>query len=103
MPMTVLVEDYWREISSGLSSYGIPIRHFVLHADQTTLGARIENDAVLGPSTLRRAYLEPYADAARTWLHDASEVIDTTHISAEQVVSQIASSLGSTVGQRGAI
>jgi hypothetical protein len=33
MPMTVLVEDYWREISSGFDEYGIPIRHFVLHAD----------------------------------------------------------------------
>jgi hypothetical protein len=34
MPMTVLVEQYWREISAGLSQHGIPVRHFVLHADQ---------------------------------------------------------------------
>lgn len=28
MPMTVLVESYWREISDGLTKHGIPIRHF---------------------------------------------------------------------------
>jgi len=33
MPMTVLVEHYWREISDGLDSYGIPLRHFVLHVE----------------------------------------------------------------------
>src|ERR1700712_457001 len=37
MPMTVLVGSYWREISDGLAAYDIPIRHFVLHADQETL------------------------------------------------------------------
>ncbi len=68
MPMTVLVESYWREISDGLAGHGIPIRHFVLHADQATLHDRIQNDKVLGPSTFRFAYLEPYAEAARTWL-----------------------------------
>ncbi len=42
MPMTVLVEQYWREISSGLAQHAIPVRHFVLHADQDTLRGRIE-------------------------------------------------------------
>ncbi|MEV8133503.1 AAA family ATPase [Pseudarthrobacter oxydans] len=93
MPMTVLVESYWREISDGLTEYGIPIRHFVLHADQETLRNRIQNDQVLGPSTFRFAYLEPYAEAARSWLHDEAEVIDTTHITPEQAARQIANSV----------
>src|SRR5882672_149039 len=42
MPMTVLVEQYWREISTGLAHHAIPVRHFVLHADQDTLRGRIE-------------------------------------------------------------
>ena len=42
MPMTVLVEQYWREISTGLAQHAIPVRHFVLHADQDTLRGRIE-------------------------------------------------------------
>jgi len=33
MPMTVLVEPYWREMSEGFASYGIPVHHFALHAD----------------------------------------------------------------------
>lgn len=93
MPMTVLVESYWREIRAGLAVHGIPIRHFVLHADQATLRDRIQNDKVLGPSTFRFAYLEPYADAARTWLHNEAEVIDTTHITPGQAAQQIADSV----------
>lgn len=51
MPMTVLVEQYWREISSGLAQHAIPVRHFVLHADQDTLRGRIAGDTVLGPNS----------------------------------------------------
>ena len=95
MPMTVLVEQYWRDISTGLASYAIPVRHFVLHADTDTLRARIEGDTVLGPSTFRLAYLEPYAEAARTWLHNEAEVIDTTHLTPEQAAMQIADAANS--------
>ncbi|MFI0192851.1 ATP-binding protein [Streptomyces sp. NPDC017082] len=91
MPMTVLVEQYWREISSGLAQHGIPVRHFVLHADQDTLRARIAGDTVLGPdSPFRLRYLEPYAEAARTWLHAEAEVVDTTHLTPAQAAQQIA-------------
>ena len=95
MPMTVLVEQYWREISTGLAGHAIPVRHLVLHADTDTLRARIEGDTVLGPSTFRFAYLEPYAEAARTWLHDEAEVIDTTHLTPEQAAMQIADAANS--------
>jgi thymidylate kinase len=95
MPMTVLVEDYWREMSAGLAKHGIPIRHFVLHADQETLRKRIKTDknmphTLLRPSRFRLAHLEPYAEAARTWLHAEAEVIDTTHLSTSQVAQHIA-------------
>jgi thymidylate kinase len=90
MPMTVLVEQYWCEISSGLAQHAIPVRHFVLHADHDTLRKRIEGDTVLGPSSFRHQYLESYAEAARTWLHSAAEVVDTTHRTPDQVARQIA-------------
>jgi len=51
IPMTVLVEKYWREISSGLAGYGIPVKHVVLHADTGTLRSRIAGDLVLGPNS----------------------------------------------------
>ena len=92
MPMTVLVEQYWREISSGLSRYGIPVRHFVLHADQETLRRRIEV-ATPVPSPFRLSYLDAYAEAARTWLHREAEVVDTTDLPAAQAAQQIAAAV----------
>lgn len=94
MPMTVLLERYWREISTGLARHGIPVRHFVLHADPDTLRARIEGDALLGSSTFRLGHLGAYAEAAHDWLHDAAEVIDSTHLTPEQVALRIADALG---------
>ncbi|MEU8329546.1 hypothetical protein [Micromonospora sp. NPDC048839] len=34
-------------------------------------------------------YLEPYAEAARTWLHAEAEVVDTTHLTPTQAATQI--------------
>ncbi|GAA3183264.1 MULTISPECIES: AAA family ATPase [Streptomyces] len=94
MPMTVLVEAYWREISAGLARHAIPVRHFVLHADEATLRRRIAGDTVLGPdSPFRLRYLEPYAEAARTWLHTEAEVVDTTHLTPAQSAARIAAAV----------
>src|SRR5690349_126662 len=41
MPITVLVERYWREISTGLARHAVPVCHIVLHADPDTLRGRI--------------------------------------------------------------
>lgn len=95
MPMTVLVEEYWREISSGLARHDIPVRHFVLHADQDTIRRRIEGDTLLGPSPFRLKYLEPYAEAARMWLHAEAEVVDTTHLTPAEAAAQIAEAVKS--------
>ncbi|MFE9406428.1 AAA family ATPase [Streptomyces sp. NPDC006530] len=96
IPMTVLVERYWREISAGLAQHGIPVRHFVLHADQKTLLRRIAGDTVTGPnSPFRLQYVEPYAEAARTWLHREAEVVDTTHLTPEQTAQHIAEAVKS--------
>lgn len=92
IPMTVLVESYWREISAGLAHHSIPVRHFVLHADQDTLRGRIEGEHVI-PSPFRLKYLEPYAEAARTWLHKEAEVINTTHLTQAQTASLIATAI----------
>lgn len=96
MPMTVLVEEYWREISAGLARHAIPVRHFVLHATRDTLRRRIAEDQVLGPdSPFRLQYLEPYAEASRTWLHAEAEVVDTTHLTPAQTAQQIAKAVKS--------
>ena len=89
VPMTVLIEQYWREIHSGLKDYGIPVQHFVLHADQETLRRRIEGDIEMGPSSFRIDHLPVYAEAARTWLHAEAHVINTQDATAEQVAQTI--------------
>ncbi|MFI5843203.1 hypothetical protein ACIA8K_26185 [Catenuloplanes sp. NPDC051500] len=45
------------------------------------------------PSPFRLRYLEPYAEAARTWLHREAEVIDTTHLTPVQAAHRIAGSV----------
>lgn len=90
MPMTVLVEPYWREIRTGLARHDIAVRHVVLHADPDTLRGRIEADTALGPSAFRLRHLEQYAEAARTWLHAEAEVVDTTHRTPAETARQIA-------------
>ncbi len=94
MPMTVLVEQYWREISTGLAEHAIPVRHFVLHAHQAVLRGRIEGEHPI-PSPFRLKYLEPYAEAARTWLHNEAEVVDTTHLTPAQTALRIAAAVKS--------
>jgi hypothetical protein len=89
MPMTVLVERYWCEISAGLARHAIEVRHFVLHADQDTLYGRIAGDSPVS-SPFRLAHLEPYAEAARTWLHGEAEVVDTTHLTPARAAERIA-------------
>lgn len=90
MPMTVLVESYWREISGGLALHGIPVRHFVLHADQDTLRRRIQEDTELGASTFRMSHLDPYAEAFDTWLREEADVVDTTDLSPAEAAQLIA-------------
>ena len=92
MPMAVLVEAYWREISSGLAEHGIGVRHFVLHADEDRLRRRIAGEHPT-PSPFRLRYLESYAEAARTWLHTVAEVVDTTDLTQAQAARQVAEAL----------
>lgn len=90
IPMTVLVEEYWREISAGLAGYGIPVRHVVLHADIGTLRSRIAGDLVLGPnSPFRLKHLEPYAQAAATWLPRVAKLIDTGHLTPAEAARRV--------------
>jgi len=93
MPMTVLVEPYWREISQGLASYDIPVHHFVLHADQDTLRRRIQDDSVMGPSSFRFSYLSPYAEAFQSWLGEEACVIDTGKLTPTQAAAAVANTV----------
>jgi hypothetical protein len=94
MPMTVLVEEYWREIEEGFALHAIPVRHFVLHADKDTLRQRITADTVMGPSSFRFRHLDPYDEAYRGWLGQTARVVDTTDRTPAQVAQEIAEAVG---------
>lgn len=98
VPMTVLIERYWREIRDGLDSHGIAVHHFVLHVEPDALRDRIQNDTVLGPSTFRFHYVEPYVEAFRTWLADDADVVDTTYLSPAEVARSIAALVDGRAG-----
>lgn len=90
MPMTVLVEEYWEEISAGLASYEIPVRHILLHVDRPVLIHRIHSDPDTGPSAFRLRHVDAYEDALGAWLRRDTEAIDTTGITAQTAAEDIA-------------
>lgn len=94
IPQTVLVEEYWDEIIDGLGNAGICIHHFVLHADHSTLTRRIDADDTL-PAAARRWRFDHVAEyeRARAWLARRSHVIDTTHLTPDDVAACITSTL----------
>lgn len=77
-------------MDQGLASHNIPVRHFVLHADQETLRERIQNDSMMGPSSFRFKYLTPYDEAFQAWLCKEAHIIDTTELTPAQAASEIA-------------
>jgi hypothetical protein len=93
IPQTVLVEEYWDEIAAGLGERGIPIAHFVLHAEQPTLVRRIETDPNMLSSTWRLGHLQAYQEAL-PWLRGKAQVIETDRLTPEQVAEKVASLVG---------
>ncbi|MEU6713539.1 ATP-binding protein [Nonomuraea sp. NPDC046802] len=89
IPQTVLIEKYWTEIHTGLRDAGIPVHHFLLHADQDTLIDRIETDTVTGPSTWRMDHVPKYQESL-PWMRREAYEIDTTAISPRRVAEIVA-------------
>jgi hypothetical protein len=87
---TVLVEDYWQEIETGLIGLGHSVFHVVLDADQDTLHARIDADENgVDIRKWRHEHVDPYL-AARPWmLASADLVINTSDADAESAAAEI--------------
>jgi hypothetical protein len=89
VPQSVLVHEYWQEIRVGLDNAGVPLHHFVLHAERDEMLRRIENDSDNPNSPWRLARLDDY-DAARSWHSQEAHVIDTTGLQPRQVAKLVA-------------
>jgi hypothetical protein len=90
VPQSVLVRSYWAELAAGLAEAGVPVRHFVLHADPAELTRRIEHDSQeAGARQWRLDHIADYT-AALPWLREEGRVVDTAGVTPEDVARQIA-------------
>jgi hypothetical protein len=87
---TVLVEDYWQEIETGLIGLGHSVFHVVLDADQDTLHARIDADENgVDIRKWRHEHVDPYLTARHWMLTSADLVINTSDADAESAAAEI--------------
>lgn len=87
---TVLVENYWAELTTGLAKRALPVLHVVLDCDEAELRHRIENDEVESQALeWRLDHLAKFEDA-RPWLAESADlVLDTTDITPESAAEAI--------------
>ncbi|MFK0265256.1 NUDIX domain-containing protein [Streptomyces angustmyceticus] len=104
-PMTLLRQEYRDEIFGALAARRIPVRHVLLHAEETILRARIaerqdpSGDAGATASTRRWSleHLGPYADAL-PWLRGDAHVVDTTRLTPRQTAERVAEAVRTGAG-----
>ncbi|MEV3936221.1 AAA family ATPase [Glycomyces sp. NPDC049804] len=94
IPQSVLQHEYWTELTDGFTKARIPLRAFTLHTDPDTFRHRVENDADEPTAKQWRLDHRPaYETALDAWMRDATEVVDTTHRTPEQVAAHIKAAL----------
>jgi hypothetical protein len=81
---TVLVEQYWTELRTGLAQRGFDVFHVVLDVEPEALRSRIETDLENASTEARTWRLEHVAafETNRDWMVNAADlVLDTTSLS----------------------
>jgi hypothetical protein len=102
IPMTLLHQDYAKEIFTGLTEHDITAHHILLHADEETLRHRI-NEHDMFPDNPQhtqnvrawRLHHLPAYHQALGWLPATAHItIDTTHTTPKQTAHHILDHLG---------
>ncbi|MGG2465116.1 NUDIX domain-containing protein [Streptomyces sp. RGM 3693] len=104
-PMTLLRQEYRDEIFGSLAARRIPVRHVLLHAEETILRERIAHredtpDGLEGNASVRRWCLEhlgPYAQAL-DWLKNDAHVVDTTALTPRQTAERVVEAVRTGAG-----
>lgn len=87
---SVLVEDYWRELVTGLAAQELPVHHVVLDAEEAELRRRIEHDEVEAQARDWRLDHLAALDRARPWLaRSADLMLDTTGMTPDEVAGRV--------------
>lgn len=91
-PMSLLREDYAKEIFAAIAARDIAVHHVVLHADRAALLQRIHQDDTHSDNAkaFRLKKLDHYLQAYSTWLKAAAHVINTTNITPCEIAHSIA-------------
>ncbi len=98
-PQTVLVEEYWKELSDGMAALGLDVFHVVLDCDDSVLRQRIEADEAESDALQWRLDHLPHAHDAAEWMrHEADLVIDTTALEPTEVASAVVAGLAESTG-----
>jgi 8-oxo-dGTP pyrophosphatase MutT (NUDIX family)/predicted kinase len=94
VPMTLLRQEYRDEIFGALAARRIPVRHVLLHADETILRKRLEQRAAAGDGSGAGWTLsqESYADAL-DWISADAHAVDTSALTPRQTADRIADAL----------
>ncbi|UNO38910.1 NUDIX hydrolase [Streptomyces sp. MST-110588] len=104
-PMTLLRQEYRDEIFGGLAARRIPVRHMVLHTEETILRERIAGREeipgdVEGSESVRSWCLEqlgPY-QSALDWIKQDAYIIDTTRLTPRQAAERVAEAVRNGAG-----
>jgi len=100
VPQTVVVEQYWSEITSELAEHGVALRAFTLDVAPNEHERRIAADQVDAQAAGWRRQQRADFDTALHWLRVATQVVDTTMQSPAQVAQTIIRALATaTEGQ----
>ncbi|MGK5632415.1 NUDIX hydrolase [Streptomyces sp. URMC 123] len=100
VPMTLLRQEYRDEIFGGFAARRIPVRHFLLHAEETILRRRIAQREELpgdpeGSESVRTrclSHLAPYRKAL-AWLGADAHVVDTSELTPRRTAERVAEAL----------
>ncbi|MBW1602096.1 NUDIX domain-containing protein [Streptomyces sp. JJ66] len=101
-PMTLLRQEHRDEIFGGLAARRVPVRHFLLDADEAILRARVMARAgVRADTAAADAALGRHLDAyrqARAWLAGDAHTVDTGALTPRQAAEHIATALDAGAG-----
>lgn len=89
VPQTVVIEPYWREITTGLSERHVPLRAFTLDVASDELKRRILHDHADPEAAGWRIERRSDFEAALPWLRNTTRVIDTTAMTPHEVAQTI--------------
>lgn len=87
---SVLNKTYWHELAAGIAEARMQLVHVVLDCDETILRRRIETDQEEQQAKeWRLDHIEAF-HAARPWMLEAADlVIDTAHLTIDEVAAAI--------------